>query len=519
MSDIDTNINNWSINDIYELFQVNNTTVPEINKAADRLINSSFMSGNNTITEFLKQAKEKAIEFNLQSQDETDFKEQAGEQLMSWKNSQFLKQNDKSQSVKTTNRDNVVKTFDDGTHFQMKQEKLGINQSYNVPVAQDTINPKQVNIIERTIVIDSQYRQHVLPYSGNDISSPAFNTNFSIDVSDSLSNVLSIQLNSIQIPQTWYNISSYLGNNTFLFINNETEFLCAIPDGYYNIPIEWSINPLKVNVCGDLFVEFIYSTTTMKISVSVNSSSITSPYPCKIIWHTDKIMTNYSTQCNYLNTSAVNNNLGWYLGFKTISPISLDLETTFSDINVKVFADSTCSLYGSNYFMLCIDDYQHNRVNKEIIGTVDTTSNLELPSYDDSKNRTKDLYGNCVAFPTFPRKLTQAQIYTINTIYQNRNKKKSKITAPIINNVLSLIPIPIRQTITMLNLSGASTSYSLPTPLVLSGTSLNSNTREYFGPVSIDRLGIKLIDDKGNLVNLNGADWSFTIKIKQLYQY
>ena len=44
-------------------------------------------------------------------------------------------------------------------------------------------------------------------------------------------------------------------------------------------------------------------------------------------------------------------------------------------------------------------------------------------------------------------------------------------------------------------------------------------SRNYFGPVTLDRLGIKLLDDKGNLVNLHGRSWSFTLAVKQLYQY
>ena len=43
--------------------------------------------------------------------------------------------------------------------------------------------------------------------------------------------------------------------------------------------------------------------------------------------------------------------------------------------------------------------------------------------------------------------------------------------------------------------------------------------RVYFGPVSIERLRITLLDDKGNILNLHGHDWSFTLIADQLYQY
>ena len=53
----------------------------------------------------------------------------------------------------------------------------------------------------------------------------------------------------------------------------------------------------------------------------------------------------------------------------------------------------------------------------------------------------------------------------------------------------------------------------------LYGNSLMVNKRAYFGPVSIERLRVRLVDNRGNLINLNGRDWSITLKVKQLYQY
>jgi hypothetical protein len=51
------------------------------------------------------------------------------------------------------------------------------------------------------------------------------------------------------------------------------------------------------------------------------------------------------------------------------------------------------------------------------------------------------------------------------------------------------------------------------------GGSMQDNKRTYFGPVNIDRMNIKLLDDKGHLLNLNGADWCVTIITELLYQY
>jgi len=41
--------------------------------------------------------------------------------------------------------------------------------------------------------------------------------------------------------------------------------------------------------------------------------------------------------------------------------------------------------------------------------------------------------------------------------------------------------------------------------------------RQYFGPVDLMKLRIRLLDEYGRVVSLNNADYSFTLKIEQLY--
>ena len=47
----------------------------------------------------------------------------------------------------------------------------------------------------------------------------------------------------------------------------------------------------------------------------------------------------------------------------------------------------------------------------------------------------------------------------------------------------------------------------------------NRFKRKYNGPIDIDKMEIKLLDDRGNLLNLNGAEWSMTLISTHLYQY
>jgi hypothetical protein len=110
--------------------------------------------------------------------------------------------------------------------------------------------------------------------------------------------------------------------------------------------------------------------------------------------------------------------------------------------------------------------------------------------------------------PSAPRTLTQSQIYSINEINKSHNNITNYLSkAPTSSDILAIIPIK--------------TSTGVPTGSLIvdfSG-SLQDNVRTYFGPVNIERMCVKLLDDKGNILNLNGNDWCVTLVCECLYQY
>ena len=114
--------------------------------------------------------------------------------------------------------------------------------------------------------------------------------------------------------------------------------------------------------------------------------------------------------------------------------------------------------------------------------------------------------GNSLFVPTWPRDLTQNQLYSVNQILANqRATHPARRYAPDPHDILAVITL----------------EDNTDAPTRVDHRQVNSKvyTRPYFGPVTIERLGIKLYDDKGNFLNLNGRDWSFTLRAVQLYQY
>lgn len=85
----------------------------------------------------------------------------------------------------------------------------------------------------------------------------------------------------------------------------------------------------------------------------------------------------------------------------------------------------------------------------------------------------------------------------------NNNYKRTVISNSdnfvVSNNILAKIPIG----------SGSNT-------LLVQDDKINK-TREYFGPVNIKRMRIKLLDRFGNVVDLNNNNYTFTLQLTQLY--
>ena len=62
-------------------------------------------------------------------------------------------------------------------------------------------------------------------------------------------------------------------------------------------------------------------------------------------------------------------------------------------------------------------------------------------------------------------------------------------------------------------------STNLQAPLIIPNAAGMDNGRRYFGPVTIEKLKVRLLDDKGYPINLNGGDISFSLLFERLYQY
>jgi hypothetical protein len=525
-------VDDYTISELKTILELSDDEMTEediIEKTKTYIIN--FYYDDKRLSHFFENVQTKLLKYvkghtNYEYEPDT-------EQTDEWFENQVLKQDDKVQQNKTTDRVQKIDVYDNN-HMPMNREQLGVNNNVDIPVAQDTLNPNLKNVTTRFINLDSQFRQ------GSDSNS--LSTDYTLDLSDSLNNVLSLRLYSFQIPYTWYAIDEEYGNNYFWVINNENKFLLTIPSGNYT-PIEFCnkiqeifINNSFTNVSFPNPEIMKYNKNNGKITIyldgwidplgnniegisSLNDYTETSPF-IQFFGENDE------NNILYFNVT-----LGWIMGFRsTIQPILIQGNT----------GGAMIKLSGPKYFILVIDDYNQNHINNGLITITELTKKLDYPSYYNSSylslregqtivpnnfdinndfnnndnyfNSLSDKlnygYGNIPqVIPSAPRTLTQSQIYTINEIIKNRKMNTSfKPRAPTNSDTFSLIPIKYNG----LNVGDMYVDFS---------GSLQDNPRIYFGPVNIDRLRVRLLDDMGRTVNLHGVDWSITLIAEILYQY
>ena len=209
--------------------------------------------------------------------------------------------------------------------------------------------------------------------------------------------------------------------------------------------------------------------------------------------------------------------VGWILGFRANSEYDLS-QYPLSATGILVIGDTGVCTNLFNYFLLCIDDYTQNHVNDGLVTITSNDTNIPLPSYADRANFTcnpvtNDLNYNNIA--TDYAKLTQNQIYSLTQLANNQTSNSSNLSrgintksfgnGPYVQDVFGLIPVK---------------TSGLPPggTYVEFGGTLQNQDRIYFGPVNIHRMSIKLVTDRGDIVDLNDVNWSFSLICEQLYK-
>jgi hypothetical protein len=356
------------------------------------------------------------------------------------------------------------------------------------------LNSVKKKYLTRLINIDSSWRDNE---KKSDIN------NFNFRISPNLKNVLSIRLMSLELPISWYTFSSKLKNNSFTIkvynypteenymninnINNEIiekgEFNITIDDGNYTINELIDLLNYKMNYNNDedkytplkLF-EWKYDINKNKIVMVIkntytieNVSDDTSTSTPTTISIFDKLNDTFSYELLFANKrETLERKAGWILGFRK-SSYHVKKNNIYKNIaslnSIYYWSIITESFYNPTiypYIYVCIEDYIQNKYDT-------LTGNIEKNNIDNI---------------ALVRISTSTSISTSSHQYHLSSPYNSSSIQYVQFNTNEHIPFCIK--------------------------------REYFGPITLDKLKISIRDQYGNIIPLQ-QDFSLAIQCEIMY--
>lgn len=309
------------------------------------------------------------------------------------------------------------------------------------------------------------------------------------------------------------------GSNGVFDTQNRNTTIINIPDGDY------TRDELIAEINALLLVTATANNNILTNGMRFNTVEIDGEEHCKIDFNLDRMFRaqdykvvffdNTFSSCNIGATSIQNttydSTVGYILGYRDKTEYNLASVIDSARIDEKQFVSKqqlNVNLY--NEFSVVLDDYNNNRLPSAIVSGEPPSTDFNVPSYANRAASKCDENGDLLLSlkGINGNTLTVKQLSAIYSNIETSQAKKSDIfkASQKVNakDVFAIIP---------LNVSGLTAGELF----VKEGITLQEQERSYFGPVDIQRISVKLLTDKGTLVNLNQSDWSFSFVCEQLH--
>ena len=209
--------------------------------------------------------------------------------------------------------------------------------------------------------------------------------------------------------------------------------------------------------------------------------------------------------------------VGWILGFRSqiiyyLADYSYTVSSGSTTNVISLTGDTTVSTSLYNYFLIVLDDYTQNHLNDGLVTITPQETDMDVGAYTYVCDPYSTSGSTLVAVPakkahdgTYAN-MTKNEIYSFNQkVLSKKVKEKSYSKGPFVKDIFGIIPIKTS------GMSNGSTYVEF-------GGTLQNQERLYFGPVNIHRMTIRLLNDRGDLVDLNNSNWSFSLVCEQLYK-
>lgn len=349
----------------------------------------------------------------------------------------------------------------DGIKNYDPSSKTGINLDDN-GAPPGIMNPLKVNTIKRAVNVDTRFRPNYYTTKSTDLQ---------IHLPTKVERAVSMRLASIEIPISFYAISSELGNNFFRVTWNwggvvdASSAVITLSDGNYDIGLsdktkaarlETEINErlaateAGVATIGRLNLRFEVNPITGKSRFFQDPSSVLVPTPIPF-----KIHFNTTNQGAVLpvneNPQPFQMTLGWMLGFRAMNNLNgLYISGTVNGFANSILSEGICNVQGTRYIYVSIDDFVNS-----------------------SNNYFTAAFASSVMAPNIITRINVADLAQDVTVFHYAQQE------------------------------GYSTELD--------------RSRNYFGPVDIQKMRVTLYDEYGRVINLNHMDWSMELMFECIY--
>ena len=332
--------------------------------------------------------------------------------------------------------------------------------------------------IKRALNVDTRFRSNY--YSSR-------STDFVFNIPYKFENVTSMSVATYELPLTYYAISQQYENNCIIFQwttgtgNYDKQYTLLIPDGNYNASFQSGNGALIENTINGI-LKGTQLVSDTGLAYTVDRTSGRSIFAC-------------NSAVDY-NGNLITNSFTGSMRIVFNARASIDRNV---DSNSVTGTTNTSFQSDTRPLPLFLGwQLGYRTAIYEIGGGLDTngSTNPGIPQSAVSE-------GIClITGPQYVFLCIDDYNNNVNNYYASAYG--SSTIAP---NIIARLNI--KQQINSAGAYGVVSGESLSTSLTYS--------REYFGPVDIQRIRITLVDDFGRVLDLNNMDWSFALMFECVY--
>lgn len=336
ISNFDLNINNYTIKELEELFELPSNYDESIIQIKETKLRQNITNDKNIMPatkvntlDFINKVKNKLAE-NLKMS--TTPNTNVAKLAKNWENIYNMNKTLEVSDLVNAGSTNII-----------KRQITPYGQSSPSEFYQGTINPLNKRILRQNINIDTRFRENYYTTTAS---------NFHVVLPLRLTEVVSLQLSALELPNTFYVISQVFGNNFFVLEIPEIEpLIVTVPDGNYDyLALQNYINNFLSSLGNEYSnIQFVADANTpLGVGAQGGSGkmvvgSTTGTLEFSINFLTDR----YGSDDRQTPLPL---KLGWIMGFRD----------GYYDESFTYVSEGIINLLGPRYIYLVVDDFNNS---------------------------------------------------------------------------------------------------------------------------------------------------------------